>query len=140
MRSWRATYADILSAETLSRVDEVARTALWSRRLAMPAGRTLLVADADAILGFAYLGPSPDPDDDPSDVGHVLAVHVDPPATGQGVGLALLERAVAEFRAGGLREATLWVVSDNSGARRFYERAGWRPDGDRPPGAAGRRG
>jgi ribosomal protein S18 acetylase RimI-like enzyme len=63
-------------------------------------------------------------------VGQVLSVHVDPPVTGRGVGGALLDHAVATFRAAGFREATLWVVGDNPGARRFYERAGWRPDGN----------
>ncbi|MCP3860149.1 MAG: hypothetical protein GY704_10890 [Phycisphaeraceae bacterium] len=28
-------------------------------------------------------------------------------------------------------DATLWVVAENTGARRFYERLGWRPDGAR---------
>ena len=28
-------------------------------------------------------------------------------------------------------EATLWVLEDNPRARRFYERAGWHPDGAR---------
>jgi RimJ/RimL family protein N-acetyltransferase len=29
---------------------------------------------------------------------------------------------------GGVR-GVLWVLEDNSRARRFYERGGWRPDG-----------
>ncbi len=128
VRSWRATYAGVVSVQTLSRVDEAARVALWSRRLTTPETCHLLVACLPAVVGFVYLGPSPDPDDDPAQVGQVLSVHVDPPVTGQGVGGALLDRAVVSFRTGGYRAATLWVVGDNTGARRFYERAGWSPE------------
>lgn len=45
------------------------------------------------------------------------------------MGGALLQQAVSAFATAGYRAATLWVVSDNVGARRFYERSGWTPDG-----------
>ena len=35
----------------------------------------------------------------------------------------------SRLRAAGFREATLWVFAANAGARGFYERLGWRPDG-----------
>jgi len=136
VRSWRATYAGILSPESLGSVDAASRAALWSRRLsASDDGRTVLVGcddgdDSDGeVVGFLYLGPTPDEDDDPAAVAQVLAVHVDPRSTGRGTGGALLQHAVSQFDAVGYREATLWVVGDNDGARRFYERAGWSPDG-----------
>jgi GNAT superfamily N-acetyltransferase len=42
------------------------------------------------------------------------------------VGTALLAAATAALREAGWGEATLWVFRDNGGARRFYERHGWR--------------
>jgi RimJ/RimL family protein N-acetyltransferase len=33
------------------------------------------------------------------------------------------------MRSAGFRRATLWVIEENVEARRFYEAAGWRPDG-----------
>lgn len=39
------------------------------------------------------------------------------------------ETAVDSLRALGMRGAILWVLESNARARRFYERAGWRPDG-----------
>jgi RimJ/RimL family protein N-acetyltransferase len=35
--------------------------------------------------------------------------------------------------------ATLWVLADNRRARRFYELAGWRPDGASKRGEIGGR-
>ena len=49
-------------------------------------------------------------------------LYVDPPAQGQGVGTVLLDKA-KELRPGGLH---LWVVQKNDGARRFYDRHGFR--------------
>ena len=48
---------------------------------------------------------------------------------GAGVARALHDRAVARLRELGHERARLWVLEQNQGARRFYERRGWRPDG-----------
>jgi GNAT superfamily N-acetyltransferase len=49
-------------------------------------------------------------------------LYVEPDVQGQGIGTALLEQAKA-LRPGGL---VLWVFQKNTGARRFYERHGFR--------------
>jgi ribosomal protein S18 acetylase RimI-like enzyme len=49
-------------------------------------------------------------------------LYVDPSAQGLGVGTALLDKA-KELRPDGLH---LWVFQKNEGARRFYERHGFR--------------
>lgn len=131
VRSWRATYAGTVSAAALDRLDVDQRAVVWTRRLAASGpGQTTLVAEvAGRLAGFLLLGPTPDDDHDPATTGQVLAVHVDPDVTGHGIGGALLSRAVAALADAGYRAATLWAVSDNRRARRFYERAGWTPDG-----------
>jgi RimJ/RimL family protein N-acetyltransferase len=40
-----------------------------------------------------------------------------------------MDGAVAGLAQFGYVEATLWVLDANARARRFYERAGWAPDG-----------
>jgi RimJ/RimL family protein N-acetyltransferase len=54
---------------------------------------------------------------------------VTPSVWGTGVGRELMAVAVDRLREAGFRSATLWVLRDNERARRFYERAGWSPDG-----------
>ena len=39
--------------------------------------------------------------------------------------------ALDDFAAAGYAQATLWVLAGNARAIRFYERAGWSPDGAR---------
>jgi len=67
-------------------------------------------------------------------------IYVDPDAFGCGIGLSLFDMAVSNIITQRFRRAVLWVLDTNERARRFYEAAGWRPDGatkteDRPGGS-----
>ncbi len=70
---------------------------------------------------------------DPAD-GLVSALYLAPDAHGQGIGKALLDQAKAECPTG----LGLWTFVANTGARRFYEREGFREvartDGDNEEG------
>jgi ribosomal protein S18 acetylase RimI-like enzyme len=71
------------------------------------------------------MGPSEDEDR----TGHIFSIHVDPARWGRGFGKRLLARGLDFLKSSGYKEATLWVVTDNSRARTFYESLGWRLDG-----------
>jgi GNAT superfamily N-acetyltransferase len=60
--------------------------------------------------------------------GELLNVYVEPGSRGLGLGTALVEAAIAEARARGIRELRLQPTEDS---RRIYERAGFRPSGRR---------
>jgi L-amino acid N-acyltransferase YncA len=130
--SWRATYAGSIPATVLDRMD-VGRTGAWiAGRLAQPEGRATLVieaggADGRSVRGYALMAPCRD--DDAAGLGEVEAIYLDPDERGTGLGRPLLEAAVEGLRAEGFEVAVLWVLTANIGARRFYERAGFRPDG-----------
>jgi ribosomal protein S18 acetylase RimI-like enzyme len=57
---------------------------------------------------------------------YVQYIGVEPEAQGRGVGTALLEEGEALAREMGLLRYTLYVAADNPGARRLYERLGFR--------------
>jgi GNAT superfamily N-acetyltransferase len=50
-------------------------------------------------------------------------------AWGTGLGRELMAAACRGLAAAGYEQATLWVLAGNARARRFYDRAGWVPDG-----------
>ncbi|MFK0024529.1 GNAT family N-acetyltransferase [Streptomyces sp. NPDC090798] len=52
---------------------------------------------------------------------------------GAGVGRALLMESTARCTAAGHERMLLWVLKENTGARRFYEQAGFGPDGGEEP-------
>jgi GNAT superfamily N-acetyltransferase len=97
------TYLPLLHTD-----DEIRR---WIRTEMVP-GHEVLVAEADdRIVGFAAMTHDL--------LGHL---YVHPEVQNQGVGTALLEDA-KKRRPAGLR---LWVFQKNVGARRLYERHGFR--------------
>jgi GNAT superfamily N-acetyltransferase len=124
VRGWQIAYRHVFPPEELDLlpVDETR----WRKRfIEEPPGWSTFVAERDGdIVGFASVGPSRDE----RDIGELYAIYVDPHSWSNGVGRALIERAEQRL-AREFDEATLWVLSDNPRARRFYERAGWHVDG-----------
>ena len=122
-RSFAVTYPSVpaISATT--------ERSVWRRRVAGGDGGDVIVARLGGrVAGFAFVGPSPEIAAEPG-TGHVHSLHVDPTLHGKGIGRRLLDESMRRFAAAGDTTATLWVVTDNQRARRFYERLGWSSDG-----------
>ena len=129
--SWQGAYRGLLPDGYLDGLDVARWTAGWQRVLGDPVpGRVTLVAETDdgRPVGFADVMPSRDADAAPG-TGEITSIYALPDRWGTGVGRALMAAAEAALRKGGCRAATLWVLRDNERARRFYDRAGWVPDG-----------
>ena len=130
LRGRRSGYAAFLPPEFLDAPPEVAA---WQERLAGPF-RTLVWDQDGVVAGFVSFGPCEAVDREPEGTGIVMALYVDPPAQGAGVGTALLDAALESMRAEGLSSAVLWVFRENERARRFYARHGWveEPESEQP--------
>ena len=61
--------------------------------------------------------------------GEVISLYTEPARTGLGYGGLLLEEAVGRLKAAGHPGCALFVLRENNGARRFYERHGFAWDG-----------
>jgi GNAT superfamily N-acetyltransferase len=133
LRAWWRNYEDIVGAQQLMEWDEESRAAHWAQLLDAGQSMTFVADVAGAIRGFASVAPSREAAA-PADEGELLALYVDPPAQGAGVGTALLAEATQELRATGYATAVLRVLRDNGLGRTFYERHGWAlvPDSDAP--------
>jgi ribosomal protein S18 acetylase RimI-like enzyme len=92
---------------------------------------TVLAVEQDSICGFVTIGPSADEDRQGS--GELYALYVDPARLGLGVGRVLIQEARARLARKGFADATLWVLTGNERAERFYRLDGWTPDGSRRP-------
>jgi GNAT superfamily N-acetyltransferase len=104
---------------------------MWEQILATPPPRVdVLVLEIDGeVQGFAWTGPAPGADA-PGDPGMVYAIYLRPGLEGHGLGRPLLAAGEAALAGQGFLSAVLHVARDNPRARRFYERAGWTPDGE----------
>lgn len=124
--SWRATYRGILPQAFLAGLSAEGRSAAFLDAISGRTGARVWVVEARGrLLGFAVAGPCRDEGSDPARTGEVHAIYTLPEAWGQGLGLALMERALAGLAAQGHREAVLWVLERNDRGRRFYESCGW---------------
>ena len=88
-----------------------------------------MTGDDGAPAGFADCGPSRDDDSDQDTVGEVMAIYLNPDAWGMGLGRVLMAAALDHLAQAGYAEVTLWVLDTNVRAQRFYEAAGFAPDG-----------
>lgn len=135
--AWQAAYRGVMPDDFLDGLDVTTRAGQWREGLVAPTEVRRWVATLDGdVVGFAVAGPVRDADLGP-DVGELWAINVAPTAWRGGAGTALIDAAVGELRSRGHDSAILWVVRENDRARRFYESAGWSPDGAEKTGEFG---
>jgi GNAT superfamily N-acetyltransferase len=151
--SWSGAYTGVIADEIIDRVtalDDGARvrqsfrTRPWQRMIvAIPDGGGDGGGGDDwggGIVGYAAFGPETDvlgapwphplsTDGEERRVAELYALYVRPAWWSTGTGRALMDRVLARSVAAGYSSLTLWVLRDNRRARRFYERAGFAPDG-----------
>ncbi|MFF1409572.1 GNAT family N-acetyltransferase [Streptomyces sp. NPDC058289] len=129
--AWRHAYAGLMPQSYLDGLSVAAYAEQRRAAFADPAGAvTNLVADGPdgAVLGWAAFGPATTtgPEGTAPDEGELYALYARPDAMGTGVGRALMTEVLRRAPYPAVR---LWVIEGNARARRFYERAGFRPDG-----------
>jgi L-amino acid N-acyltransferase YncA len=130
--SWRWAYRGIVAETALEGLSVDAREAMWRSWFDSHEVRaSLLVAvDRGTVVGFAG-GGEPRDEDATSDTAEVRTIYLLETAAGSGLGRALLAALMDALRADGYQRAMLWVLEGNTRTLRFYEAAGWRPDGAR---------
>jgi GNAT superfamily N-acetyltransferase len=141
---WFAAYDGIIAAGIIdratapdggARVRQTFLTRPWQRMLV-----AVTAEPAPGIVGYASFGPETDvlsapwphpltADGEDRSVAELYALYVRPSWWSTGTGRALMDRVLARTSKAGYRSVTLWVLRDNRRARRFYERAGFAPDG-----------
>jgi ribosomal protein S18 acetylase RimI-like enzyme len=134
VESWRAAYPGIVAQSFLDNLSVERRAAFWATVLAEPGASATWVAErGDEVVGFAGIGPPGETDqvELPPDAVELATIYVRPSAMGNGIGRALLDRVTTHLVERGVSTGMLWVFEDNHSARRFYEAAGWQPDGAR---------
>ena len=127
-RTWQHAYAHAFPAEQLASLDDE-RRAEWWRWLLTDGPKTthvVVVDGAESVVGFASFGRT---FDEPAQLGELFSIYVLPEASGRGIGRSLMAATLSRLRGDGFEEAILWVLEDNPRTRRFYEEAGWYPDG-----------
>ncbi|AJE80836.1 hypothetical protein SLNWT_0460 [Streptomyces albus] len=132
---WRAAYAGLMPRAYLDALDPAEDAALRRGILAAapPSVVDAVAEQAGEVRGWTCWGPlredaGPGASEGSGDA-ELYALYVRPERIGTGLGHLLLRDCLERCAAAGYPRLRLWVVAGNTRARRFYERAGFRPDG-----------
>jgi len=134
--AWRTAYRSLLPLEVLDGWDESAAARTWAAAITAPPtpGHGVLVAvERDVVVGFAAYGPAELSDGEAQHPAgpttEVATLLVEPRWGRRGHGSRLLA-AVADLAAGsGARRLQSWLPEADRVSARFFESAGWAPDG-----------
>lgn len=112
-------------------IDESHSADAYARALANPDYALWLAEQGDEAIGYAQAGPCglPHADAQPGD-GELKRLYLLPRAQNSGVGVTLLEVALAWLERDGPRTLWISVWSENYGAQRFYGRHGFEYAGE----------
>ncbi len=113
-----AAFAHVFPPDRHPFPDDEVREA-WHRTLADPEIETYLAEVEGEPVGSVSVGGD-----------FLRTLYVVPARWNTGVGSALHDLALERLRARGRDEAKLWTLEENHDARRFYERRGWRLNGE----------
>ncbi|MFJ8858913.1 GNAT family N-acetyltransferase [Streptomyces sp. NPDC102451] len=130
VRGWQRAYAGMIPQAYLDAMDTGRDAERRRAYLTAEGGPANLVAVApdSTVTGWACYGPCRDGNARPESA-ELYALYAHPGHLGTGTGRALLAEVTTRARADGFAGMSLWVLKENTRARRFYERAGFRPDG-----------
>ncbi len=131
VEAWRERYQDRWPEELMSALDPDTISHEWARAVLSPPDprvRVLVATDSsDAVVGFAALGPSADPDLDQRWL-EVVAWEVHPDHRRQGHGSRLMSAVADTATSAGAEALSLWLGTEEDARRLFAASCGWVPD------------
>lgn len=125
--SWRAAYQGLIPDSYLQRLRAEQRVQTWRRFVGDPDSPLLVATQGDEVIGFCHVSPSRNGDS--QNAPEIVAIYVDPSCWRKGVGQALCQSALSFAQERGFGIVTLWTLSGNHAAQRFYEAMGFHSDG-----------
>jgi len=138
---WQSAYRDILPAALIERMSVADRENGWSKILTAyfetGRGAVFVAEQSDAIVGFLSCGDQRDEDLMAAFSGEFSAIYVADSAQRQGIGRALMGEGGRALNGMGHTAAALWVLSENTGARGFYQAIGGVVSAERIDGQNG---
>ncbi len=129
--SWQRAYSDILPAQYLDSLSVDKREPVWREALETQSPQLLVARSETGIVGFVAFGASRDERADVT-CAEIWAIYLLHEVWTQGVGRMLWQAALERIVAQGFRTVSLWVISTNVRAIRFYLGAGFVPEPDSP--------
>ena len=126
--AWRAAYTGILSSQILDAICLEKRVERWRDVIIPQSDRNnVVIIDDKQICGWSSFGETRDEDKDKSTTGELYGMYICPNQFRKGLGTLLWQETCKRLQENAV--ITLWVLSNNLGARMFYESMGFVLDG-----------
>ena len=125
--TWQEAYRGIVADEHLRNLSVEARQSMWQASIAKGEPRVLVAHGMGDMVGWIAFDRSRD-EGASAEAAEVWAVYVSPTWWGKGIGRGLFRQALEDLRSRGFTSVSLWVLTKNESARRFYESAGFSLD------------
>lgn len=122
--SWRFSYKGIIPQDFLDKIPK----GNWNKNFDIADWKTVIF-----ILDGNYIGTSSFSKsrlEKYNESAEVISIYFLPEYIGLGYGKRLLDYVVKELKEMGYTEVFLWVLEENYRARNFYEKYGFKEDGD----------
>lgn len=134
-KSWYFAYSDIVQKEIID--EHNARCLMiWNKMLENNNESHYVIMLDDVIIGFFTIAGSRDEDLKESFF-EIIGLYLSPEYIGAGYGKQAMDWIKGEIQSRGYNKISLWVLEENERARRFYEKSGFKADGEvKPSGLA----
>lgn len=126
--SWKVAYKNIIPDSVLNNICAEEREKYFYKALTEKLEEDVLIFKGNRPAGFMTFGNHRDEDLDGS-FGEIWGIYLMPDYWRQGIGKYLIRWGIEELKERGYKTVTLWVLEENKGARKFYERLGFNHDG-----------
>lgn len=118
-KSWQYAYQGIIPQDYLDQLNE----SKWLSHLANEKITTYIVIENDVYIGAASFSSARE--QKMAGWGEIVSFYLLPEYFGKGFAESLLATILEELTNEGFSNIYLWVLSDNTRARRFYEKQGF---------------
>ncbi len=130
VKTWQCAYKGQMPDSLLDNLSVKKRTKGWEKILSNSIKDTYAYVEElnGKIVGWCTGGVTRDKDVSEK-VGELYGIYIDPEYIGKGGGSSLMKQILATLKKDGYQKATLWVLTTNKKTREFYEKKGWRVEG-----------
>ncbi|MBU3143840.1 MULTISPECIES: GNAT family N-acetyltransferase [Clostridium] len=127
-KSWKVAYKGIVPEDILNNMSSEKRQRYFEKALSEGWEEDAIIFKENIGVGLICIGKCRDEDKDNS-YGEIWGIYLLPEYFNKGIGSKLIYWGLNELRNRNYKKITLWVLEENTPARKFYEKIGFNHDG-----------
>lgn len=127
-KSWKVAYKGIVPDEILKNITVEKRQAYFEKALTENWEEDAIIFKDNDAVGLICIGKCRDADKTDT-CGEIWGIYLLPEYWNMGIGSELINWGINELKKRNYSKVILWVLEENTNARKFYEKVGFKHDG-----------